>query len=322
MVFLNRFKKATGIFALIFILINACAAEDKSEISEQPQNLQEENSNTDTVDPGSTHETPSANNSSELEPSPESWPTRKGRLTAPEPDARIDLMEQPTTGSPDKGYGLVGDVVELLDSSRDRDTGVIWHYVRFDVSDAEGWILERFIDLSKANEESPEAFLLSLQRNFPLLSEDQKRQLLSIDGNNPLGIAVKIVLPDYVPEGFEVAYIDTEYETGYTVVYADDNNNCFKIGGYSDLGAGGEDFEIIEVESRALGLVRLGFTQTANMSDPAFIAFEYTVPGKIASRQEYNFSSPSQELDYECNAIEVEEAVKIVESLDYLNPYP
>ncbi|WNZ25060.1 hypothetical protein HJG54_20865 [Leptolyngbya sp. NK1-12] len=157
------------------------------------------------------------------------------------------------------------------------------------------------------------------------LSSQDKNKLLEIDQNNYKNIPVKIVLPTYIPDGFKVEKVevgdDKRFGPGYSITYSDDSNNCFEISGASGgFGAGAEDFEIITVNSKALGNVELGYTQFDQVTNQPRIGFnQFTVQGVIPSEQQYSFWSPGI-VNSQCNAIEFQEAAKIVESLDYLNP--
>lgn len=75
-------------------------------------------------------------------------PPQAGVLTAQQSNAQINLRSRPTTESASKGYGLVGDSVELLRAS-EGSNGLTWYYVKFDESGAEGWIRGDFIDTSR-----------------------------------------------------------------------------------------------------------------------------------------------------------------------------
>lgn len=71
-------------------------------------------------------------------------PPQASQLIAAQPEARINLRSQPSTDSPAKGYGLVGDPVMLLRSTQGSDG--TWYYVKFEKSGAEGWIRSDFIN--------------------------------------------------------------------------------------------------------------------------------------------------------------------------------
>ncbi|NJL45995.1 MAG: SH3 domain-containing protein [Leptolyngbyaceae cyanobacterium SM2_3_12] len=72
-------------------------------------------------------------------------PPQKAQLIAAQPEAQINLRSQPSTDSRSKGYGLVGDPVQLLRSAQDSD-GREWYYVKFEQSGAEGWVRGDFIN--------------------------------------------------------------------------------------------------------------------------------------------------------------------------------
>lgn len=72
-------------------------------------------------------------------------PPQTAQLIASQPGSRINLRSQPTTGATAKGYGLVGDPVQLLRSAQGSDG--TWYYVKFEQSRAEGWIRGDFINV-------------------------------------------------------------------------------------------------------------------------------------------------------------------------------
>lgn len=71
-------------------------------------------------------------------------PPQAAQLIADQPEAQINLRSQPSADSTAKGYGLVGDPVELLRSTEGSDG--TWYFVKFDKSGAEGWIRGDFIN--------------------------------------------------------------------------------------------------------------------------------------------------------------------------------
>jgi hypothetical protein len=74
-------------------------------------------------------------------------PPKAATLTAQEANSRINLRSEPNTSSTAKGYGLVGDSVQLLEAAPG-DNDLTWYYVKFDESGAEGWIRGDFINTS------------------------------------------------------------------------------------------------------------------------------------------------------------------------------
>ncbi|MEP0929716.1 MULTISPECIES: SH3 domain-containing protein [Cyanophyceae] len=71
-------------------------------------------------------------------------PPQAAQLIASQPGSQINLRSQPTSSSDSKGYGLVGDPVMLLRSTKASDG--TWYFVKFDQSGAEGWIRGDFIN--------------------------------------------------------------------------------------------------------------------------------------------------------------------------------
>ncbi|WP_225885385.1 SH3 domain-containing protein [Leptolyngbya sp. KIOST-1] len=83
-------------------------------------------------------------------------PPQAAQLIAAQPEAQINLRSQPTTSSSARGYGLVGDPVQLLRQARASDG--TWYYVKFEKSGAEGWIRGDFINTEgRATPLSPQA---------------------------------------------------------------------------------------------------------------------------------------------------------------------
>lgn len=77
---------------------------------------------------------------------------QEGILTANDPKAEINLYTEPTPRSRVKGYGKVGDRVEILNQVRSREgltlrlrSGSTWYEVRFPFSDEVGWVRSEFI---------------------------------------------------------------------------------------------------------------------------------------------------------------------------------
>lgn len=61
------------------------------------------------------------------------------RLYADDPNSRIRLRSRPSTNAPDKGYGLVGDRVKVLETTKGQHD-YTWYKVRFPNSGAIGWV--------------------------------------------------------------------------------------------------------------------------------------------------------------------------------------
>ena len=73
-------------------------------------------------------------------------PPQAAQLIAAQPEAHINLRSAPSTTASPRGYGLVGDPVQLLRSVQAGDD--LWYYVKFEQSGAEGWIRQDFINIA------------------------------------------------------------------------------------------------------------------------------------------------------------------------------
>lgn len=71
-------------------------------------------------------------------------PPQSAILTAADADSRINLRSEPSATATAKGYGLVGDSVQLMKAATG-ESGLTWYYVKFDESGAEGWIRGDFV---------------------------------------------------------------------------------------------------------------------------------------------------------------------------------
>ena len=83
-------------------------------------------------------------------------PPQAAQLIAAQPGSQINLRSQPTTTSTARGYGVVGDPVQLLRTAQASDG--TWYYVKFEQSRAEGWIRGDFINIAgRATPLAPQA---------------------------------------------------------------------------------------------------------------------------------------------------------------------
>lgn len=73
-------------------------------------------------------------------------PPKPAQLISSEPGSRINLRTGPSTSTAAKGYGFMGDPVQLLRSLQGSDG--LWYYVKFEKSGAEGWIRSDFVNVS------------------------------------------------------------------------------------------------------------------------------------------------------------------------------
>ncbi|MFM7530491.1 MAG: SH3 domain-containing protein [Nodosilinea sp.] len=73
-------------------------------------------------------------------------PPKPAQLMSSEPGSRINLRSGPSTSTAAKGYGFMGDPVQLLRSTQGSEG--LWYYVKFEKSGAEGWICSDFVNLT------------------------------------------------------------------------------------------------------------------------------------------------------------------------------
>jgi len=73
-------------------------------------------------------------------------PPKPAQLMSSEPGSRINLRSGPSTSTAARGYGFMGDPVQLLRSAQGSDG--LWYYVKFEKSGAEGWVRSDFVNLA------------------------------------------------------------------------------------------------------------------------------------------------------------------------------
>lgn len=65
-------------------------------------------------------------------------------LSGQQPGSRVNVRSQPTTNAASPHYGLVGDRVEVLNSTEGYSDSYTWYYVKFR-SGAAGWVRGDFV---------------------------------------------------------------------------------------------------------------------------------------------------------------------------------
>lgn len=254
---------------------------------------------------------------------------KSARLTAQQSNSRINLRSKPSSTSPDKGYGLVGDPVKLLDKAEGAD-GLTWYYVKFDGSGAEGWIRNDFIKISERAQRLSNLIKTEVAK-AALLSSQQVDKLIELDSFSKHefngyeegfedsakwnGMPFGIIVPTYIPSGFKITHFNVasfhgiDGPGGYNIKYENGSDQSFGISAETGrVGEGAEDYQVVEVVSPALGRVKVGYTEFSRHGSSSE-SFVWVSQGKI----KYFFSSSN---------LSFSEAAKIVESLDYLNPAP
>lgn len=176
------------------------------------------------------------------------------------------------------------------------------------------------------------------------LTPEQGEKLVSLIGNSKdFEKNNVIVLPTNVPDGFIVDEINlwseksgaTHVSPGfYEIVYKNTNGACFRIKGGETvpIGEGGQNFEeISNIQSPALGSVNLFFRYSAEEEGGTTMEFS-----KNKGRNEYSLESPflgvflnsksEESFNYyrqkykDCKMMNLKDAKKFVESLQFLNP--
>ncbi len=79
------------------------------------------------------------------------------QIVAQERNAHINLRAQPTTYSESLGYGIAGDTISVLRSSRSEDDNYVWYYVQLNKSGTEGWMRAQFVATELASSNSSES---------------------------------------------------------------------------------------------------------------------------------------------------------------------
>ncbi|MEM6450338.1 MAG: hypothetical protein AAF703_08500 [Cyanobacteria bacterium P01_D01_bin.105] len=250
---------------------------------------------------------------------------QEAKLTADDTDVQINVASESSQQASSKGYGLVGDAVSVLDVTTGSD-GTQWYQVKFEGSETVGWVEENFVKRWNIRE--------SLLKGSQL-NPAQAEKLMTVEGGrvqggeNGDGI-FRVVLPGYVPNGFKLtdfSFGDRKSESGahiigleYFLTYEDSNNACFRVGAYVPPAGLPFGVETIEVYSPTLGKLLLNYTEFDEYSNQPKIeldSFSHLPGGYV-----YDFASPDAPLydEANCNTMELEEAVKVVKSLEYLNP--
>jgi len=135
-----------------------CRRGEQAEVAPEQPAATAPPGETGTASPGQAGTTPPDSGDQTPTPSPPTSPApgsggqgtainppQAAQLIAAQPESRINLRSSPSTDSKAKGYGLVGDPVQLLRSTKASDG--TWYYVKFEQSGAEGWIRGDFINV-------------------------------------------------------------------------------------------------------------------------------------------------------------------------------
>ena len=142
----------------------------------------------------------------------------------------------------------------------------------------------------------------------------------------------EVIVPTYLPTEFK-PFIFKNWEDSYTIVYQNSSNACFSIESPPTIDASSELENVIEVNSLALGKVNLGYTNFVKNSNEhtsgfllnakspdggRYYAYAFDSPANLLFISDISEENKAQFLN--CSPISLSEAVKVVESLQFLYP--
>jgi len=159
------------------------------------------------------------------------------------------------------------------------------------------------------------------------LAPNQIQELMAIATQKQLDRSFRIVIPTYIPPGFQAGDIETSIDksgrygppniiSDYKLVYRNPSSGaCFSIEGSSGgWGAGEVEHQDTPVFSEALGIVVLSTLKFDNESHSSII--QWRDAPIVRSGRGYGFGSGQGQ---NCGAMNFQEAVKVVESLQYMD---
>ena len=106
------------------------------------------------------------------------------QIASKDPTSRINVRSQPSTRSKTKHFGYKGDAVTLLQKAKG-EGDAIWYYLRFDQSQAEGWIREDFITLSSSKLRPKQQYLSFNLKTDPWISSFNQSHEAAKQTNEP-----------------------------------------------------------------------------------------------------------------------------------------
>ncbi|MCC3573340.1 MAG: DUF4367 domain-containing protein [Microcoleus sp. PH2017_40_RAT_O_B] len=126
----------------------------------------------------------------------------------------------------------------------------------------------------------------------------------------------RIALPTYIPDGFRIAKVEESKgeDPRYSILYKNQNNQCFYFGGFIDRGSRLSltvNLETFEVSSIGLGKTLVKYFKYDRSPDKNRMETSFRING-----QGYNFNSPISEES--CTLISKREAIKVIKSIDYV----
>jgi hypothetical protein len=125
---------------------------------------------------------------------------------------------------------------------------------------------------------------------------------------------IRVIVPTYIPAGFKVDSfkINSNRFGPYSIIYRNSSDACFHIV-TPPWGDGPIEYDTVrDISSPALGKIVLGYTQFPQSDSFPVIGF------RSPAKEGFFFASPASYAG--CKSISFKDAIKIIESLQYLNP--
>jgi hypothetical protein len=159
----------------------------------------------------------------------------------------------------------------------------------------------------------------------PKLSQDQKDFLKQTSQYLPgdRDLEPDVIVPFYIPSGFEIISVgNAAFEEGdYEIFYQDQNNRCFAISGYYAPFAEPQTTNPVRVESKVFGTIYLNYIEfDAYLQGAEIRAGIRSYPAEDRGDGGWYYALASPPAGASCSSISISEAVKVMESMDYLFP--
>lgn len=165
------------------------------------------------------------------------------------------------------------------------------------------------------------------------LNQEQVKNLEELDGvpvKSEAGRGTfRVILPGYIPQGYSLHSVEFRktqptpegfYSAlyGYSITYQNANDQCFVVGAVVPPAAPPTGVELIDVYSPALGNLALIYSEFDSSFNQPSLTLD-SLKGQ-PDAYIYDFYSPTSLPENQpCKTVSLQDAIKIVESLDFLN---
>ena len=170
-------------------------------------------------------------------------------------------------------------------------------------------------------------------RNLLQLRANQIRQLSTLEGIHIYSEIAgkgtfKVALPTYIPKGFKISEFKVEkyHRPKYSLTYKNEKIQCFTYGSHvPGAGSPSSDNPPFEVHSVGLGRMLVEYVEYDHISDKHLITSSRVMNGQAYWFSspigfDYNYTAPNRydTSQVRCEPISKQEAIKIIESIDYV----